>query len=104
MAILRTVFTFSPLAPCMDDMLLFIVCTLACYFPSGVDNIWDSPYQGQVRLNSPANYTMSSYGRVEVYQNGQWGTVCNKGFSQEGADSACRQLGYTGAIFTGSAL
>ena len=37
-----------------------------------------------------------SEGYIEVYHEGQWGTVCDMYFTQESADVACRQLGYTG--------
>ena len=56
--------------------------------------IWDNPYQNQIRLSKGA-YT--SQGLVEVYCNGQWGTVCDNGFGQIDADTVCKQLGYTGA-------
>ena len=56
--------------------------------------IWNSPYDLQIRL-SRALYT--NQGLVEVYCNGQWGTVCDDGFGLTDANTVCRQLGYTGA-------
>lgn len=55
--------------------------------------IWNSPYKGMVRLTG-GDY--SNQGLVEVYCNGQWGTVCDDNFSTTTAQVVCRQLGYTG--------
>ena len=56
--------------------------------------IWDSPYQNQVRLS---HGTYTNQGLVEVYCNGQWGTVCDDEFGSYVAHTVCKQLGYTGA-------
>ena len=55
--------------------------------------IWDNPFEGQIRLTGGS---YSNRGLVEVYCNGQWGTVCDDGFFDgPAADIVCKQLGYT---------
>ena len=49
---------------------------------------------GSIRLS---NGSTSMEGRVEVCLNGDWGTVCGKGWSTVDANVACRQLGYSGS-------
>jgi len=45
-----------------------------------------------------------SKGRLEVYYNGTWGTVCNNGFNDAAAKVVCYSLGYgrTGQIISNS--
>uniref|UniRef100_A0A1X7T595 SRCR domain-containing protein n=1 Tax=Amphimedon queenslandica TaxID=400682 RepID=A0A1X7T595_AMPQE len=62
--------------------------TVYCY----TTRIWNSnPFPGMVRLQ---NGDYSNEGRVEVYCNGQWGTICSDGFDSTDANTLCKQLGY----------
>ncbi|XP_019857136.1 PREDICTED: neurotrypsin-like [Amphimedon queenslandica] len=64
--------------------------TVYCY----TTRIWNSsPFPGMVRLQDGI---YSNEGRVEVYCNGQWGTICSDGFDSTDANTLCKQLGYDG--------
>ena len=59
------------------------------------------PTDGDLRLNTGSS-TRTYSGRLEIYYNGQWGTVCDDGFTQPEANVACRQLGFIEALYYGS--
>ncbi len=58
-----------------------------CHFPLG---------EGDLRLVD-SDPSRSGYGRLEIFLQGEWGTVCSDGFRSAEADVACSQLGYPAA-------
>lgn len=51
----------------------------------------------KIQLRLAGQKRKHSEGRLEVYYNGQWGTVCDDDFSIHAAHVVCRELGYVEA-------
>ena len=81
------------------DHCIIVVCVCVCVCVCvGTTTI----STGTVRLVSSSYPSGGSSGRLEIYYNGQWGTVCDDGFGPTDADVVCRQLGYQRASRYGS--
>ncbi|XP_071486165.1 scavenger receptor cysteine-rich domain superfamily protein-like [Diadema antillarum] len=51
--------------------------------------------EGELRLRGGPLY---GQGRVEIFHDFQWGTICDDGWSKNESLVACRQLGFDGAV------
>ena len=83
--VLRCPFSSQVPSHCTHDYDIILEC---------VSSLWQHPYETEVRLNSS---TYLSTGALEIFLNGKWGNVCGSKFDKGAADSACLQMGYTGA-------
>ena len=59
--------------------------------------------EGDVRLAGTSKVIVDEpIGRLEVYMNGEWGTVCS--VSQGAAEAICHQLGYQVEVITNTVV
>ena len=78
---------------CLVVSILIVVSSIYIHCNLDATRIWDSnPYPGMIRLQGGI---YSNEGRVEVYCNGQWGTICFDGFDSNDALVLCKHLGYS---------
>uniref|UniRef100_A0A673H131 Lysyl oxidase homolog n=1 Tax=Sinocyclocheilus rhinocerous TaxID=307959 RepID=A0A673H131_9TELE len=54
--------------------------------------------QPKIQLRLAGDKRKHYEGRLEVFYNNEWGTICDDDFSIEAAHVACRELGYLGAV------
>ncbi|XP_052271845.1 neurotrypsin-like [Dreissena polymorpha] len=61
----------------------------------------DCNFSTEIRLT---NGSRPSQGRLEVFYNNNWGTLCDGQFNGSAAKVVCRMLGFTGNLFVPAAL
>ena len=72
---------------------LFHACQLLSFVDKNRLIYIRTDYPGKLRLVNGTN-TYSFAGRLEIYHNGRWNSICSYGFGYDDVTLACKQLGY----------
>ena len=71
-------------------------------YPEPEQEVYSEPHipadTPRIQLRLAGDKRKHSEGRVEVFYNGEWGTVCDDDFSIHNAQVVCRELGYLEAV------
>ncbi|XP_077334376.1 lysyl oxidase homolog 3 isoform X4 [Lithobates pipiens] len=80
---------------------LWVLCTLSAIVPGWTQQT--TPPTSHPNPNSGLKFRLAGFprkhneGRIEVFYNQEWGTICDDDFTMENAHILCRHLGFTEA-------
>ncbi|XP_040189953.1 lysyl oxidase homolog 3 isoform X2 [Rana temporaria] len=80
---------------------LWVLCTLSAIVPGWTQQT--TPPASHPNPNSGLKFRLAGFprkhneGRIEVFYNQEWGTICDDDFTMENAHILCRHLGFTEA-------
>lgn len=76
----------------VNQLLLILLCL------SAVSSAQSDAGKPVIQLRLGGEKRKHYEGRVEVFYNGEWGTVCDDDFSISAAQVVCRELGFMDAV------